>query len=759
MGNEATKGKLIEEVLKAAGDADEAIDYFSMASAPDGAELIYVGQLGKDRAAAEAEIRKGVKDDRLVKALLVAWDAAQGSGPPTAPDVTKPGDSGTVKTVTRDDPPPTGSVDVTTSKWPVLTARFESETIQFRIPDILKNPPSDTHPVSFDRLEWSDWIHVARLCNLTKAIRLDTIYLGTGSILPDKVALRWRPQPGSGFVDGVTPHDLPGGGLSMNICFTAEEDSAFKQGVTAGSVTGGFWLVSATASASSKSKLATTSRKRRLYMALKDVHPTCRLHLRECVEASDEFKTAVTEALRGGDGPAFLALLELVAKFGHAVPENVVLGGVFVFENSKTVEKWERSREQELKSQLEVSFKAAAAGGGTGGTAPAPSAGSTVSYDDSGGDWMSQEHMAEHMRSYPVGGDMNLRNPVDWRTTVINPDDWRVILREGALVPVFDFLPADLKASVERVWDTGRKKAWGIDPARRTNKLPSALDFSVPLFWTAAGVQQVTLLNRSSKTVLQAKNDVRATVPAYPAPEVIPPQNYGGYHVGEQRCQIVPIEVPSPGRAGGSHWTHCDPAPRPLPEHMAADARESEALWRLEYSGDLTIKDEPLYWLVTQDDGWILAAFDDGRNQCTWASLWPAAHKGDLAGSSRAAWVVYPADPTGLRGPDFARTFLIWNPVVGGFLSGPKTLTGNKGWVEPEHTFEMVRAVTTSMGSMPYTHYEQKSEHHDRREYSDGTEEMSRLLLAKLPNGVDEVYDLPEDDFKNLWWDLKPYRN
>jgi len=367
--------------------------------------------------------------------------------------------------------------------------------------------------------------------------------------------------------------------------------------------------------------------------------------------------------------------------------------------------------------------------------------------------------MAEHMRSYPVGGDMNLRDPVAWRGTVVNPDDWRVILREGRLVPVFDFLPADLKAGVNRVWDAGRSKAWSIDPARKKHVLPGALDYAVPLFWTPGGVEQVTMVNRHSRTVLQAKNDVRLAVPASPPPEVIPPQSAGGYRVGEQRFQTVPIELPSPGRAGGSHWTHCDPAPQPLPENMAADARESEALWRLEYSGDLTIKDEPLYWLVTQDDAWIMAAFDDGRNQCTWASLWPSARRDDLPGSSRAAWVVYPADPTGLRGPDLAQTFLLWNPVAGGFLSGPGSLTGNKGWVEPERTVQMIRAVTIAMRSMPYTHYEQKAEHHDRREYSDGTEAMSRMLVTKVPNGVDEVYDLPENDFRKLWWNLKPYRN
>ena len=112
------------------------------------------------------------------------------------------------------------------------------------------------------------------------------------------------------------------------------------------------------------------------------------------------------------------------------------------------------------------------------------------------------------------------------------------------------------------------------------NKLPNALDYSVPLFWTAAGVQQVTMVNPTAKRVLQAKNGVVAQVPPYPAPEVVEATEGGGYRAGRQVFQTVPIELPTPGRGAGTDRTHCDPAPLDLPENMAADARDSEALWR-----------------------------------------------------------------------------------------------------------------------------------------------------------------------------------
>ena len=373
---------MIEAVLTAAGDADEAIDYFSMAQAPDGTPLIYVEQLGKDVQQAEAEIRKGVKDERLVKALLAEWTAAQSkpAPAPTAPTDAAAGPS--VKILDRKDPPPAGSVDITTG-WP-LTARTNLDSVQFRIPDLLKNEGSKAKAVSFDELEWTDWLHVARLCNLTRAIRLDLVYLGERAILPDGVALRWRLQPKSGFVDGVTTEELPDGGLSTKLCFTSEEHSAFKQGVVGASTGGGFWFVSASASTSRKSKLATNARKRRLYMALKDVLPVCRLHLRVCVEASDEFKAAVNTALEQPDEwRKFLKLLALVTEFGHAVPENVVLGGVYIHETTRNVQSWDKSQETEWKSKIEISFKSLASAP-AGGDHPAPGASgeALTSYDD-----------------------------------------------------------------------------------------------------------------------------------------------------------------------------------------------------------------------------------------------------------------------------------------------------------------------------------------------------------------------------------------
>ena len=151
------------------------------------------------------------------------------------------------------------------------------------------------------------------------------------------------------------------------------------------------------------------------------------------------------------------------------------------------------------------------------------------------------------------------------------------------------------------------------------------------------------MVHSGSKLVLQAKNGA-AGIPAHP-PRVIPAQtgprnrlrNIPRLHVDEQRFEILPIEQAAPGRSTGMHWTHCDPAPLDLPNYKATDARESEALWQFEYSGDLTLNGEPLYWIVSQDAAWKLAAFEDQHNKKSWAKLWPTPQHDELPGSSRAA--------------------------------------------------------------------------------------------------------------------------
>ena len=364
------------------------------------------------------------------------------------------------------------------------------------------------------------------------------------------------------------------------------------------------------------------------------------------------------------------------------------------------------------------------------------------------------------MRTSSVGGDTRERDPEKWRYSIVNPGDWRVILREGGLLSVFEFLPPDLKDAVDRIWVSGRQTAWGFNPARKVNKLPEALDYSVPLFWTKAGVEQVTMVHLHSKLVLQAKNGA-AAIPEH-APHVIPPQSKQSHrllrkpkaNVAEQRFEILPIEQAAPDRSAGFHWTHCDPAPLGLETVMGTDARENETLWRFEYSGDLTRDGEPLYWIVSQDAAWRLAAFEDQRAKMFWAKLWPKVRTDELPGSSRAAWVAYPADPTGLRGPTFATRYLLWNPVTQGFLGAPIELSGHKGWVEPAH--DEAQIVATNVDPR-LPSYEIRRYHQDRREFSEGTVSMKRFSISRAAKGIEDVYDLPEEDFLKLCWDIKPY--
>jgi hypothetical protein len=182
-------------------------------------------------------------------------------------------------------------------------------------------------------------------------------------------------------------------------------------------------------------------------------------------------------------------------------------------------------------------------------------------------------------------------------------------------------------------------------------------------------------------------------------------------------------------------------------------------LWRLEYTGDVTIDNEPLYWIVSQDGTWLLAAFNDLRIKKLWANLLPIGEKTKLPGSSHAAWCVYPADPTGLRGKDYADAFLVWNPVCRGFLGGPTTIKGNRQWVEPQHTEDVIEEDLewNYQGHEPHAHYVYKvvTQSVPRKEFSEGEVSVNRIAIRPLPKGIEEAFDAA--DFDSMCWSLKPY--
>jgi hypothetical protein len=103
------------------------------------------------------------------------------------------------------------------------------------------------------------------------------------------------------------------------------------------------------------------------------------------------------------------------------------------------------------------------------------------------------------------------------------------------------------------------------------------------------------MLNHTGdRKVLQAKNGVPAQTPKHDQ-QVIPATTYrpGGslpeQTIPAQRFDILPIELPGNARSQGSAFAHLDPAPLRLPSYQGADPRQSDALWRFEYTGNLSV--------------------------------------------------------------------------------------------------------------------------------------------------------------------------
>jgi hypothetical protein len=104
--------------------------------------------------------------------------------------------------------------------------------------------------------------------------------------------------------------------------------------------------------------------------------------------------------------------------------------------------------------------------------------------------------------------------------------------------------------------------------------------------------------------------------------------------------------------------------------------------WRLEYVGRCTAEGDPLYWIVTSDNLWVLSSCEQiGYGEWEgfrFASLYPyEEEKKRRNDSTPAQWNIFFADPTGRWGlqlppnvSEESEHFLFWNPRTSCFL-GP----------------------------------------------------------------------------------------
>jgi hypothetical protein len=753
----------IQEVLKSNNATDEELDKASRAVSPDGVDLIHVSQLGKNPEEAKKTAQQISSRDVIVNALIAAWNASRGIAAPGAAGGAGAGAGaiaqGGIASPTAT--PPAGAVANLSGGAGGIIVNSGIEQITFRLPDWFTpvgNDPNRDKFIGPIDLKWTDWLRVAISCNLTKAIRLTP----RGREIPAKHAFRWK-------VDGpawsaVTQADLPEGGRQVSLEYTSEDHTAFRQTMADGSLNASYLFVTAAGSANWKSNLASEIKSKKLYMGLRDCVPVVLVHLKDSLALSPEFEAALKRII---DNPhpstAFKDLLKLMDEYGHVVPKEVVLGGYYFFENFRNVKQWAAENSDTLKLNFKLAVAKQSEGHKDAAPPPAGAGGGlSVSWDDEKKDWMQGESLQEKISSFAVGGNDRLTGPNEWRMTVNHPDRWRVIeyraankakSRTGEDIWVYesivDRLP-DQVSKVKQLWERGRSTAWNPSQ-KKVSKIPDAVAFPTPLFWDPdKGVQLVTIVSMSTTAppVLQAKNG--ATTPAPTSSERVIPEEHQPHLLWEdrepipqQRIQVTPAEIPGAGRTAGAFWQQCDPAPLRLPRNMAADAAENQALWRFEYTGDYSYDGDPLYWIVSASGEWLLSGFNDHGNNVYWANLVPAAGREQaLAGLSPAAWVVYPADPSGLS-PTYNQSYLIYNPVLNAVL-GPEgsQIKGRQGYYEAEHDekhFEDVNPYPIGGIQWHVAKFEPVSHRIARRDFSTGEVSMARTTLEKFGAGNQQL--------------------
>jgi hypothetical protein len=659
--------------------------------------VTYVTDLGT-KDAVGTKIDSVLNDSKLALAdtvkkkfrasLIAAWEGDQKPG--AAADA-PPAETKTV---------PTGGVDITTPKWPTLKAETAGTVAEFRIPDTYaaKFSPNDPEYKSPGALQEWEWLHVARANNLTKAVNLNRMY--DPSILEptaQRAAFLWK------LMD--VPTDITEGDVASTISNTIEEDQNSRHHLVTGSVSASYWGSEASIKASYQLDAAQAKYEKRIHMRAKWAQPRCKLDMKMCLEVSPALEHIVSVALekkKDKDGEdAFYFLRRVFDEFGHVVPESVYLGGVLEFSNDAM--SIETKSNEDVKANVDASVKVV-----MGQEADKTGGSLGFGYDFASQKALNKAEFIQKISFRSVGGDPSkVGDPKTWVPTVNDCKLWKVLRREGS-IPITEFLTLDLKQKIEQVEKAKQGEMWCSDglaklmeeelaelkkkyndpkviESNRQLKLPAK--FALPYF---ARDHRLTLRNladqSSDRSYLPAKNGV--PVGNQPGEGNVPDENAidedgkdvsGTQHPPGDRCREI-----------GKNYNWCQPAPvRETGDAKGDSPEENEYLWSCEYTGRYTSEGEPLYWLVTQDGGWVLSVYRQ-PGYCDFASLFAYdEEKKRRKQATPAKWVLRPAIAPGLGDLPPLRIqrsgyFLLWNPYYRSYLRQEGTCSSHRKYKTKE---------------------------------------------------------------------------
>src|SRR5947209_702191 len=337
--------------------------------------------------------------------------------------------------------PPGTQFDLST---PELTSLDGS--IKFELPYALSTEAASSAITSPHSLELEDWIIIARNAQLLYGYQMD-------SPTPRRArrpVLLWKVPATTDFVRAEHLQAQ----VTSELTYTEQTASYARNGFSSQSAKAGFPFGAASFERSWREREGSSSYHKLLHLTGIWRYPRARLYLERCTAVNPEFVAAVQAALASSD--QFVALSRVFEEYGHAVANEVLLGGQLYFQHKR------EAHGSVVETAVENTIKAAVSAK-VGTELGNVDASGGAAFQDGSAQKVTAHELAERVSFEGFGGDTTLvSNPSRWADTVKDPKLWAVIANDQ-VVPTTSLLDAKLRDQVEGIWKKAPRPELALD--------------------------------------------------------------------------------------------------------------------------------------------------------------------------------------------------------------------------------------------------------------------------------------------------------
>lgn len=281
--------------------------------------------------------------------------------------------------------------------------------IAFHLPPVIGAARTGQPIESPLELTGADWMLTARRTNLLFGFRMDRT--PDEGIRPPRPVLDWMIPNDGAFMrpeDGAAT-------VRTSVSYTEDASSFVRMGFNSQTATAAWPFAAASFERQHRETNAGAAETTRLFMTGMWRYPRATLVLKACTQVSPDFVKDAETAVEASEPVE--ALQRLFARYGHAVPGEVVLGGVLYFQQSRTTH--QSTNRREVENTIRAAMTARVGGGEVGGGAAFQDASSTT---------VSAQNLLDEASFNVIGGDVMLNaEPLAWAETVKRATNWAII--------------------------------------------------------------------------------------------------------------------------------------------------------------------------------------------------------------------------------------------------------------------------------------------------------------------------------------------